>query len=145
MANGFKFDNAPGAPGINIWSRGPIYPLVIARKERYVTVYEGPSGAELTPAYSRLDSISFDVLNADDDMYGFASYDDALEAAKGWLAAEKLGREDDALLAELARPVLSPFNPAAFDPSLVSVAREALFNARPEAVLRVLSAIDKVI
>lgn len=97
MANGFKVDNAPGAPGINIWSRGPIYPLVIARKERIAV---RTSGEHIVKWY--------DVLNADDDMAGFASYDDALAAARGWLEANK----------PAPAAVLSPFNPAAFDAEL---------------------------
>ena len=82
MANGFSFDPAPGAPGINIWSRGPIYPLVIARKESYLWVdRSAPIGPDNEPV------VSYDVLNADDDMVGFASYDDAYQGALGWLAA----------------------------------------------------------
>lgn len=103
MANGFKVDNASGAPGINIWSRGPIYPLVIARKERYSSKLLGWSVREDVV-------VSWDVLNADDDMAGFASYDDALAAAKGWL--ERDGNFYDTPV------VLSPFNPAAFDAEL---------------------------
>lgn len=108
MANGFKVDNASGAPGINIWSRGPIYPLVIARKERYVSYasFDAPN----IPIIAR-DGVYWDVLNADDEMSGFASYDDALEAAKGWL-------ENKAVDEFCMKPVLSPFNPTAFDAEL---------------------------
>jgi hypothetical protein len=84
MANGFKVDNAAGAPGVQPWSRGAIFPLVIARKESYLWVdRSAPIGPDNEPV------VSYDVLNADDDMAGFASYDDALEAAKGWLEANK--------------------------------------------------------
>ena len=114
MANGFKFDDAPGAPGINIWSRSEIYPLVIARKERYVDVWVGAvfSGNKLVKDnyVPVLDNVYWDVLNADDEMSGFASYDDALAAAKGWLANKAWW--------EANVPVLSPFNPAAFDAEL---------------------------
>lgn len=116
MANGFKFDDAPGAPGINIWSRGEIYPLVIARKERYV-----PCNRSIGFDWGNNDNAGYapelvgrywGVLNADDDMSGFASYDDALAAAKGWLEAKEMG--------EWASRVrgMSPFNPAAFDAEL---------------------------
>lgn len=109
MANGFKVDNASGAPGINIWSRGPIYPLVIARRERYshINLYNNGAVADVRAV---LDYAYWDVLNADDDMSGFASYDDALAAAKGWL--ERDGNFYDTPV------VLSPFNPAAFDAEL---------------------------
>ena len=99
MANGFKVDNATGAPGVQPWSRGEIYPLVIARVERYqdfVGSYKPGTISDslerafffAAPLEARLSSVSYDVLNADDDMSGFASYDDALAAAKGWLAAQ---------------------------------------------------------
>jgi len=112
MANGFKVDNATGAPGVQPWSRGEVYPLVIARVERYKTFAEinrnGPRADDPTKDYmirrwgfdeaerrfydqfaaTRLLYTQWDVLNADDGMSGFASYDDALTAAKGWLAAQ---------------------------------------------------------
>lgn len=89
MANGFSFDPAAGNPGINIWSRGPIYPLVIQRRERYRSI----NGVPL------LSMVYYDVLNADDDMVGFASYDDAYQGALGWLAA----RDEAVFKADLLR------------------------------------------
>lgn len=95
MANGFKVDTAAGAPGVQPWSRGEIYPLVISRVERYAPVSpnnpykEGTMSSSIFEALYRVpETVYWDVLNADDDMSGFASYDDALAAAKGWLAAQ---------------------------------------------------------
>ena len=113
MANGFAVDTATGAPGVQPWSRGAIFPLVIARRERFHPVVYGET----------MSFASWDVLNADDDMPGFASYDDALEAAKGWLAAQR----ENAFKARHPRAdrmprttMLSPFNPAAFDAELAA-------------------------
>lgn len=120
MANGFKFDPAAGNPGVNIWSRGDIFPLVIVRKERYKDVWVG---ALFERAFAKdrlvrnlyapvLDNVSYDVLNADDEMSGFASYDDALEAAKGWLENKAMGAWASRVWG------MPPFNPAAFDAEL---------------------------
>lgn len=101
MANGFSFDPASGNPGINIWSRGPIYPLVIQRRERYEQrdAFAGlPPNVEVRK-FPVLDQVCYDVLNADDDMVGFASYDDAYQGALGWLAA----RDEAELMADLRR------------------------------------------
>ena len=106
MANGFKVDNATGAPGVQPWSRGAIFPLVIARRERYW------GDGSIT--------LMFDVLNADDDMAGFASYDDALEAAKGWLGTKAYAdyRGQQMREGKAYEASLSPFNPAAYDAEL---------------------------
>lgn len=82
MIPGMMKDKMPGQ-GVQPWSVGDIYPLVIARVERYI---DAEPGAE--SLWARNVGTYWNVLNADDDMAGFASYDDAYAAAKGWLAAD---------------------------------------------------------
>jgi hypothetical protein len=98
MIPGMMKDKNYGEGGLNPWSVGDIYPLVIARVE---------VGASFK---------YWNVLNADDHMAGFASYDDAFAAAKGYLAEMRAA----AFAYGGAKPVLSPFNPAAYDAAMTS-------------------------
>lgn len=76
-------DANPGQ-GVQPWSAGDIFPLVIERVEQYGRGVSGAldGGPLLLGAY-------WNVLNAGEDMSGYASYDEARAGALGWLAAQR--------------------------------------------------------
>lgn len=124
-------DANPGQ-GVQPWSAGDIFPLVIERVEQYgpkVVWAPNPSTEILSQEWALIGTY-WNVLNAGDDMTGYASYDEARAGALGWLEAK---RQERALKIAAGFLVsLSPFNPAAYDAELAADLVEAERLSQPE-------------
>ena len=102
-------DRNPGQ-GVQPWSAGDIFPLVIERVEQYGRGVRGTldGGPLLLGTY-------YNVLNAGEDMSGYASYDEARAGALGWLEARRQERA-----AAAVQRGASQFSAAAYDDAIAA-------------------------